>query len=235
MKHRRFRPTLASTLVALVFTGLFTALGVWQVQRAAEKEGLAQAFEAQRQLPALDFAAGPVDVDASRYRAATATGELVANHMIYVDNVVLDGRPGYQVFTPLRLNNDRGQILVDRGWIAQGPSRATLPDVPVPTGTLTISGWIDHPRSHPVIVAGEIDPAQTLWPYLDMAVLAQRSGDRLPPLVLHAASDPVAELRQKPPEFAPKTGMHIGYAIQWFAFAAAAVGTYIAVNLKRHA
>jgi surfeit locus 1 family protein len=35
------------------------------------------------------------------------------------------------------------------------------------------------------------------------------------------------------PEVADKSGMHIGYAIQWAAFALIALGTFIGLNLKR--
>jgi len=235
LKQRRFRPSLMATIVAMGFTALFSGLGIWQVYRAGEKESLAASFQAQRKLPALDLAADAVDIDGDRYRGAKVTGTYAKDHLIYVDNVVFDGRPGYEIFTPLRIEKDGRQILVDRGWVAQGASRATLPEVAVPEGSVTVTGWLDHPRSLPVIVAGEISPDETLWPYLDMQAVAARTGSSLPDLVLHADADPVAALHHKAPEFNANVGMHIGYAIQWFAFAAAAAGTYIAVNLKKQA
>lgn len=233
LKQRRFRPRPVATLVAVAFTALFAGLGVWQLHRAQEKESLAAAFEAQRRLPPLDVGSEPVEIAAHRYRDAVARGRFAKNHQIYVDNVVLDGRPGYEVFTPLALEGGQGHVLIDRGWLAQGASRTERPSVPVPDGEVTISGWLDHPRSLPVIVAGDIPANASFWPYLDIDTLAKRLDAPLPRYVIHAAAPQDSALRQKAPEFDAKMGMHIGYAIQWFAFAAVAAGTYVATSLRK--
>ena len=233
LKHRRFRPHPAATVVAVAFTLLFTGLGIWQLDRASQKESMASGFEAQRRLPAVDPAVEPVNIDEHRFRDASMRGEYLAGHQILVDNVVFEGRPGYEVFTPLRVSDSAGLVLVDRGWISQGPRRGDAPEVPVPQGTVTVSGWIDHPRSKPVIIAGEIEASRDVWPYLDTEALEQRLGASLPPYMVRATNEP--QLLHKAPEFDAKTGMHIGYAIQWFAFAAAAAGTYVAVSLRKTA
>lgn len=233
LKHRRFRPHPAATVAAVAFTLLFTGLGIWQLDRASQKEGMASVFEAQRQLPPVDPAAGPVSIDEHRYRDASIRGEFLASHQVLVDNVVFEGRPGYEVFTPIRVAGTGDLLLVDRGWISQGPRRGDAPEVPVPMGTVSVSGWLDHPRSKPVIIAGEIEAASDVWPYLDTQALEQRLGASLPPYMVRATNEP--QLLHKAPEFDAKTGMHIGYAIQWFAFAAAAAGTYVAVSLRKTA
>ena len=117
LKQLRFRPRPLGTAVALVFTALFTGLGVWQLNRAQEKEGLSSAFEAQRALAPLNLVTDRVDIATHQYRDATVRGAFAKDHQIYVDNVVFDGRPGYEVFTPLQLENGHGYVLVDRGWI----------------------------------------------------------------------------------------------------------------------
>ena len=235
LKQHRFRPRPLGTVVALVFTALFTGLGVWQLNRAQEKEGLSSAFEAQRALAPLNLVTDRVDIATHQYRDATVRGAFAKDHQIYVDNVVFDGRPGYEVFTPLQLENGHGYVLVDRGWVQQGATRSDLPSVPVPEDTVTVEGWLDHPRSMPVIVAGDVAAGDAVWPHLDVDALASRLGSTLPRYVIHAIPPEGSGLHQKSPEFSAKTGMHIGYAIQWFAFAAVAAGTYVAVNLKRRA
>jgi surfeit locus 1 family protein len=119
--------------------------------------------------------------------------------------------------------------------VAQGVSRNERPSVPVPGGEVTISGWLDHPRSLPVIVAGEIPAEASFWPYLDLDALVLRLGAPLPRYVIRAEPPSGSGLRQKAPSFDAKVGMHIGYAIQWFAFAAVAAGVYMAASLKRSA
>lgn len=235
MKQRRFRLRPVATVVAVAFTALFSGLGVWQLHRAQEKDALAAAFEAQRALPPLRIGSQPVDIADHRYRDATARGRFAQNHQIYVDNVVHEGRPGYEVFTPLTLDSGQGQVLIDRGWVPQGSSRGERPSVPVPEGPVTVSGWLDYPRSLPVIVAGDVPADDTFWPYLDLDALTRRVGAPLPRYVIHAEAPGESGLHQKNPKFDAKVGMHIGYAIQWFAFAAVAAGTYFAVNLKRTA
>ena len=233
LKQFRFRPHPLATLTAVAFTTLFASLGVWQLQRADEKRELAAEFERQRALPAVDLSHHAVRLAEDRYRQATVTGVYAAGDQILVDSVVLDGRPGYQVFAPLRIAGSGNPILVDRGWVPQGATRADVPEVAIPGGEVTIDGWLDQPRSKPVIVAGDIDADQTLWPFLDVDALSARSGLDLPAHVIHAAEE--EGLRTKAPEFSSNVGMHIGYAIQWFAFAAVAAGTYLALNLKKSA
>lgn len=234
LKHLRFRPRPLATLTAVAFTALFAGLGIWQLHRAQEKERLASAFEAQRALPALDLAVHRVDIEQDRYRDASLTGHYLTGHQILVDNVVFDGKPGYQVFAPLQLNGRPDLILIDRGWVSAGASRQQRPRVGIPAETVTITGWLDHPRSLPVIIAGDIDASETFWPYLDTEALSARIGAQLLPYVIHAVPADDA-LLAKAPQFESKVGMHIGYAIQWFAFAAVAAGAYIALNLKKTA
>lgn len=224
-----------ATVVAVAFTTLFAGLGVWQLNRVHEKQALAASFEARRGLPPLDVASEPVDIAEHRYRDAEARGRFAKDHQIYVDNVVLEGRPGYEVFTPLQLDGDRGHVLVDRGWLPQGASRGEQPSAPVPDGPVSVSGWLDHPRSLPVIVAGEVPADGTVWPYLDLDTLAERLGAPLPRYMIHADAPAGSGLSQKVPEFDAKVGMHIGYAIQWFAFAAVAAGTWVAGSLRKAA
>lgn len=233
LKQRRFRPHPVATVIAVLFTGLFTGLGIWQLDRVGQKERLAESFESQRSLPAVDLSKTKVDIVKDRYRDATAAGDFVPEHQILIDNVVFEGRPGFQVLAPLRLEGTNDFLLVDRGWAPQGAKRGDVPNIPPANDSLPVSGWLDFPRSLPVIVPGPVDANAEIWPYLDMEALAGRLGATLPNFVIHATDDGV--LANRHPEFEAKTAMHIGYAIQWFAFAAAAAGTYLVVSMRRTA
>ena len=78
---------------------------------------------------------GAADWTSLRYRPVVATGEYMARWQILIDNKVVGGRAGFHVVTPLALADGR-VVLVNRGWVAQGASRAALPDVPPPAGTV---------------------------------------------------------------------------------------------------
>lgn len=86
----------------------------------------------------------------------------------------------------------------------------------------TIEGVLAEPRSKPVITGNTdspLSPVATLWYYMDTAFFEQQAGYDVFPLVLRLKPDQHTSLVRDWPTFEAKTGMHIGYAIQWFVFA----------------
>ena len=67
-------------------------------------------------------------------------GQFLPERTLYLDNRVLQGRAGYNVVTPLQMGPDGPLVLVNRGWIAVGQTRAVLPAVPVPQGPVQVEG-----------------------------------------------------------------------------------------------
>src|SRR5512141_1968462 len=134
---RRFRPRLLPTLAAVAAIVLCVAAGTWQRDRMHAKEALRAQLDAAGGAEPVALASLPATADwaALRYRPVVATGEYVARRQIFVDNRVHGGRAGFHVVTPLALPDGR-VVLVNRGWIAQGPSRAALPDAPPPAGVV---------------------------------------------------------------------------------------------------
>ncbi len=123
----------------LLATGAFLALAVWQLGRADEKRQLQAIFEARLQQPPLEYKGGELDPDLVQYRRLRLEGHFLREGQLLLDNVVMDGRPGYEVITPFRLQGD-GVVLVDRGWVPLGRSRALVPEIPVPAESLQIDG-----------------------------------------------------------------------------------------------
>ena len=73
----------------------------------------------------------------------------------------------------------RPRLLVNRGWVAVGPSRDFLPLLPLPEGTVNLSGRLDRPASVGLIL-GEV-PLQSvddkvLLQALDLASLLEKLG-----------------------------------------------------------
>jgi surfeit locus 1 family protein len=62
--------------------------------------------------------------------------------------------------------------------------------------------------------------AGALWPYLDWHLLAERAGPMQEGVVLRQDAAAEGALLRIRPAMEEKRGMHIGYAVQWFAFAA---------------
>lgn len=231
----RFRPTVFATLLTVVAVGVFASLAVWQYQRALYKEQVAQAVAQQTVLPAMDLNQTAVDWPTQRFRPATVTGTWEAGNTVLLDNIVHHGKAGYHVITPLRLSN--GQlILVNRGWVEVGVDRQKLPSISTPGGAVQLNGTLDLPRSKPVFLFGDIAAdveGNQRWLYLDVARFGQTLGATLPPYLLLQTSETADGLRRDWPDYESKAGMHIGYSIQWAAFALIALASWLYLNTHK--
>lgn len=218
-------PTLA-TLAAVV---VFVLLGLWQLGRAEEKRALAAAFAAGT--PAVELPRNSATL--ARYQHVVARGRYDATHQFLLDNRVHEGRAGVQVLTPLLLD-DGGAVLVNRGWLPFGRTRQDLPDVAVPEGPRRVAGKIDElPRAGIALPAA----ASSSWPRLvnypaieDLEALS--GGAFHARVILLDAAEPDGYTRDwRLHGAAPDR--NLGYAIQWFAFAATAVAIWIGLGLRR--
>lgn len=232
-----FRPGLWPSLTTIVVMVLLVSLGFWQLERAAQKRALLDAFgarpDAEPVLLNTEFVPNPD----WRYRHAMVEGQYVADKQFLLDNRVYQGRVGYQVLTPIRLRDGKHAVLVNRGWVPQGATRADLPALPVQQQqTVRVKGLIDLPAAD-VFVLGEGEDRDPGWPKVLQRVRlelhAQQLGLQLLPLVLLLDADqPDGFVRDwNPVVFGPER--HVGYAVQWFSLGAALLIIYIGVNLQR--
>ena len=209
------------TLAALVAIVVFVAAGNWQKNRMHAKEALRAQYDAASSRPpvALASLASDNEWDLLRYRAVTATGEYVASKQMLIDNRVVAGRAGFHVVTPLALPDGR-VVLVNRGWIAQEGSRATLPQAPPPGGEVTVRGRIAVPSAGYLELKRDVGSGP-LKQNLDPARFAAETGQSVLPVVLEATEPPIPDdglVRAWPaPDFGIDT--HRVYMLQWYAFA----------------
>lgn len=233
----RFRPAALPTLAMLVAVVVCVAAGRWQQGRLHDKEALrAQMDAALRTAPvALAGLPGAADWTALRFAPVAAGGVYRARSQILIDNRVQDGRVGYHVVTPLELPDGRA-VLVNRGWVAQGASRAALPDVPPPGGTVTVEGRIAVPAPGYLELAPEAVEGP-VWQNLDPARFAAATGVRVLPVVIEQTVAPVPDDGLVRDWAAPDFGIvkHRIYMVQWYAFAALAVALWLILNLRRPA
>jgi len=232
---RTFAPSLQATLLVLVGIVAVSHLGVWQLQRGAEKQALLD------QIDAGEATTHTLTADASglqRYQTVTATGHYDSAHQVLLDNMPsIQGLPGYRVLTPFELSTG-GWVVVDRGWLPIGASRSVLPSIDVGGAERTIIGRLDEvPR--PGMRLGKA-PDSTTWPrvmnypeHADLErVLARPLGTRIVRLD-PKQPDGYERSFEMRPDFGPNR--HIAYAVQWFAIAVAMLVIYVFVNLKRNA
>lgn len=230
-----FRPTVFATVLAVLATGVFTSLAVWQYGRAIYKENVFRQATEHSTLPAIDLNQTQLKEPDQQFRPAKATGTWEIENTLLLDNIVHRGKAGYHVITPLRLHNGQ-HILVNRGWIAVGNDRTLLPTISTPSETVQLTGTLDLPRSKPVFLFGNMAAnaeGNQRWLYLDITTLEQQLGYALPPYLLLQTSGTADGLRRDWTSPENKAGMHIGYSIQWAAFALIALASYLYLNIHK--
>lgn len=232
------------TVLTLVLLVLFISLGRWQWGRAELKS-------AQQR----DFAAGALQQqrlgdrstqELARYARLSVSGEWDVARQFLLDNRTRDGRAGYEVLTPLRLDDGRW-LLVNRGWIAFSGYRDALPDVSTALADsverVSVTGVLDElPTAG--LAGGRAPPSvQGPWPRVTAfpttaelgAALASREEPqpRLEARVLLLdEGEPAGYVRGWKP-FAKGPEQNWSYAIQWWGFAVLLLVLYIALNLKK--
>jgi surfeit locus 1 family protein len=223
-------------LASVLAVGLTLRLGLWQLDRAAQKQALQAQIDAQAARPPLDtaeLARAPAQAQAQHYRAARLQGRWLPQHTVFLDNRQMRGRPGFFVVTPLQLA-DGSAVLVQRGWVARDPAeRARLPAVPTPLGEILVQGRVAPPPSR----LFEFESAQSgvIRQNLDLAAFAAETRLQLRPLSMQQTlgAQPDDGLLRDWPQVLAQVDKHHGYAFQWFALAALIAGLYVWFQLLR--
>ena len=212
------RRVLAVTLAAAVGLAATLALGAWQMGRAAQKLALHDALLQRASLPALSGAqlASAQDIPSVLHRAVQLQGQWLPEHTVYLDNRQMNGKVGFYVATPLRLEGSGATVLVQRGWAQRSfTQREQLPPVQTPAGAVQLHGRIAPPPAK----LYELGSAQggAIRQNLDLAGF--RTETRLPLLEVSVQQTDGASdgLLREWPEAASGVEKNYGYAIQWWA------------------
>jgi surfeit locus 1 family protein len=147
------------TGAALLGVAATLTLGVWQLQRAAYKNALAEQISQNNKLPVLENSAQTAieNIASANHSAATVAathaswihrnvrwqGVWLHEQTVFLDNRFMDGRAGFYAATPLQLQGSPALVWVQRGWVARdGQDRARLPVLPAPAGLVTVQGKV---------------------------------------------------------------------------------------------
>ncbi len=221
---------LLTTLLVIAGVGVLVRLGIWQLDRLAWRQEFNARVSAQLAAPELNLNVDiPVgDLYDMEYRAVVVSGRYDFDNEVLLRNQVWDGRLGYRVLTPLQISASPWLVYVDRGWIpyedGQLPARARYPE----WGTVVVHGMIRRPQEK-ADFGGVPDPTLTpgqtrleVWNVVNLKRIGAESGLNLLPVWVQQAPDaahsglPYRAL----PEIEITEGPHLGYALQWFTFAA---------------
>lgn len=223
----RWRPNGRLLLFCLPLLPITLGLGFWQLQRADQKRALLATYESRRQSAPIPVA--KVDPGSDHlYVRVEVEGAPDAGHQFLLDNRMRNGRPGFEVLTPVALDGG-GWALVNRGWIAAGATRAQLPDIPPLPERIDWIGYLYQVPGKPLVL-GRDEPAA--WPQVveqvDRTQLERRLGYPLFPDVVRLESSPGLDTTWTMVNLTPE--QHIGYAVQWFAMATALAILLVVTN-----
>ncbi|MBA55859.1 MAG: cytochrome oxidase biogenesis protein Surf1,facilitates heme A insertion [Pseudomonadales bacterium] len=231
-----FTPGLLPTVATVLVFALLMNLGFWQLRRAEFKEGMVERLESRSQQSSRDINAltqDDITGDMTDY-PLHVTGHYLNDLSLLLDNRPYHGQPGYEVLTAFLTN---GQVLlVNRGWIAQGPDRRVPPAIPQVKGEITLHGNAHTPNPD-FFVLKEDDYSQVNWPFLiqkiDLEKSAQLFDYPVMPFVLRLEPDESSQFVREWHSHFMGPEKHYGYAVQWFSLAAALLVIYVVVNTKR--
>lgn len=222
--HIRINWLVAACVIITALT--FGRLGLWQLDRAAEK------VEAQRELEAeLRESAPPIETMPAAYlfddnpdllnRHVTLTGRYLNDRAILLLAEFFDSQIGYGVVTPFQLANDERVVLVHRGWTSGILPAGVEPDLRPVEGRLTLKAQIHVPPANARVIASEIDPSQ--WPLrmrsLEIDVLDSLFEQPLFPYEVRLTPEQPGVLVRHWPAVDVNVNQNLSYAVQWFGLA----------------
>jgi surfeit locus 1 family protein len=220
------RKWLIATLLVFAGTALCIRLGIWQLDRLAQRRAENAHFTEMWSLPPLDLNSDvPLELTQMEYRAVQVTGEYDFENQIAVTNQYYDGERGYHLLTPFLFS--RKAVLVDRGWIPADDNSAPADwrkyDEP---GTVNVSGQIRLGQTKPAFggVADSLPKNGAkleIWNNADLAHISPQIPYPILPVYIQPATDTSDNEPPIPdqPEVEITEGPHLGYALQWFTFA----------------
>lgn len=251
MSRRWHRPSWFSVVLTIAAVVLFARLGLWQYARMQEKQVMLDAVAdviAQRKPVALAHAAH----DAARehtYDWAAGTGAFAGVDPLLLDDQMHEGRVGvrvYRVFFPDdEAGTSGGALLVDMGWLPLAANRA-LPEMHFSSeGHSELRGLLAPPPSAGLALGTGFEHKSGAWlaTRIDIAALApailpspkSKGAAQLAPRVLRL--DPALPLGfARDLDVLPNTlppARHLGYAVQWFAFAVAALVIFVLLHFRK--
>ena len=240
MGRYQFSPAPLITTLYLAIGSSMIGLGLWQLSRADEKIAL-QAF-ADQALQATPVAVHelPEQSDTRGFIRVSLRGSFESERQFLWDNRIANGRAGFEVITPFRLADaERKLVLVNRGWIAPGASRAQLPDVSFKAAAESrVVGLLTRPSigfSRGDAVNLESDEWPRLLQHFDYEQIASVLAEPIVAGVVQSIDmvEPGLVLyKDNWQAVASGPSRHYGYAFQWFAMFAALSGLYFYLNTR---
>lgn len=221
---------IVATVFVVVVAAVFIRLGFWQLDRLERRQMSNQIGEERIEAEAVSLAdliaeAGG-DVETLEFRRVFVNGTYDLSGEVLIRSQVHLGQAGFHVITPL-VADDGWAVLVNRGWVPltmDNPPVEARPD----TGRQRVEGWIQLAQARPALGPEDLPGDQVIFNRVDIGRLGEQMAHDVASVYIVAINEEENDLPAPVdlPDF-DDDGPHLGYAIQWFGFAAVAVIGFI--------
>lgn len=197
-------------IIGLGGVAILVALGLWQVQRLAWKEGVIADIDAR-------IHATPVAVPTSAsaesdsYLPVTASGRFSGDTLRVLVSQKVKGA-GYRLITAFETGERR--VLVDRGFVSVDSETIELP-----TGEVMVIGNLQWPRETDGFTP-EADTENNIWFARDVPAMAETLGAEPVLIVARSLPDDDPAVTPLPVDTSRIPNDHLQYAVTWFSLAA---------------
>ena len=231
----RFSPGIVMTALTFALAYVMFSLGQWQLSRAQYKDNLQNKIVERQNKQAVSYNHLPVEAEERQFLPVILEGKYDSERSILLDNRVIDGVVGYDIFTPFIMNNGTA-ILVNRGFIPLGSSRQDIPQFSTPQGQLIVKGLLEKTPAKAAFQSDEFNQVKQ-WPgvvqFVDNAALELKLGYQLMDEIMRLDKNEAGGFKHYQPVINLDSAKNQGYAFQWFAMMAALLILYIVVNTKK--
>jgi surfeit locus 1 family protein len=225
---------LLSSIIFLLCISLFVSLGLWQLERANEKENIVNLYKKRQSFkPEKISFISDNNIKKKYYRNYVIHGKYI-NKIFLIDNKIKNKKPGFNVITPFKLLDSNEIILVDRGWIKMKGERQNinknyqyLNNQGIQNNVQEINGYI-YPRDKSYTI-GNISTDKK-WPRLLQAINFEEVKNSIDEknllisgVVFRLSPENKYGFNRNWQIVFMDSNKHLGYAFQWFSMALALV------------
>jgi len=235
------RGGLIGTVVVLLVAAVCFRLGLWQMDRRAERAALNDAIETRMALPPLELTRLPEDTSGLTYRRAVLHGECDAAHPLVVAGRSRRGAPGAELWCAFLPAAGGPAIALQRGWAPAADARSVDRALLAPTDVRDsvaamlmplIEGDPDGGAAARRATAA-VDEGPAVVYRMNRTAIQAALPQRISPLYARRLDGDVARGMAPPETPDLSAGPHLSYAVQWFSFGLIGLIGWIALAVGR--
>jgi surfeit locus 1 family protein len=214
--------------------GLTIALGTWQVNRLAWKEGIiAEIAAANEKAPLTALPKDEAALPALQFAKVSLKGAWLNAPEFHLSPRYYNGKLGYWIIAPFKLTDGR-ILLVNRGWV---PSEKKMPETRPETrvrgaGTITGLVRVSDERNY---FTPDSQPTRNVWFGRDVAQMAEfgKLQNVLPLMVDVVGQQDKSKLPVPSDGTIKLKNDHLAYIITWYGIALGILIIFVTYHRKK--